>query len=352
MNTTLYFKSGASDKVYSASVDGNEADGYTVNYAYGRRGATLTTGSKTSTPVTHDAAVKIFDKLINEKMAKGYTPGEDGAAYQQTAKAGQVSGLLPHLLNSIEEQEATRLVNDPNWLMQEKFDGRRLILRKTGTQVEGINKLGLVISVAEPIVAAALKFEQDFTLDGEVIGDTYHAFDLLSIGGVDIRDKECVYRVCELGSVLLSQRQKSILLVSTWVDPEDKDDALVGLRALNAEGAVFKRKDSVYTAGRPASGGSQRKLKFYATLSAVVAQVNEKRSIAVSLLDGEDWLWVGNCAIPPNKKVPNVGDVVEIRYLYAHQGGSLYQTVYLGTRDDVLPPECLVSQVKYKAATS
>jgi len=348
MKTTLYYKNGGSDKVYTATVDGNEADGFTVNYQYGRRGSTLTTGTKTSSPVALDAATKIFDKLIAEKTAKGYSPGEDSTPYQNTAKAGQVSGLLPHLLNSIDEQEAARLVDDPQWLMQQKFDGRRLILRKAGDLVEGINKLGLVINVAEPIAAAARKYGEDFILDGEVIGDDYYAFDLLSVNATDIRDAACIYRVCELGSTLLALRQNSIHLVPTWITSEDKADALKDLGDANAEGAVFKRTDSVYKAGRPASGGSQRKHKFYATLSAVVAQVNAKRSIAVSLLDGDDWLYVGDCAIPPNKTIPTVGDVVEIRYLYATDGRRIYQPVYLGVRDDVLPAECLIGQMKFK----
>ncbi|HPY24902.1 MAG TPA: hypothetical protein PLK19_11325 [Mycobacterium sp.] len=43
------------------------------------------------------------------------------------------------------------------------------------------------------------------------------------------------------------------------------------------------------------------------------------------------------------------GDVVEVRYLYAYQGGSLYQPVYLGLRDDIEQHECVVAQMKYKA---
>ena len=350
MNITLYYKQGGSDKVYQASIDGDDSTGYIVNYAYGRRGATLTTGSKTTTPVDHASAVKIYEKLVNEKQAKGYSPGEDGTAYQQTAKANQVSGLLPHLLNVIDETAARRLIHSDDWIMQEKFDGRRLMLRKTGNQVEGINKLGLVVSVAETIVAEALKFEQDFILDGEVIGDNYHAFDLLSVNGDDIRDKECVYRVCELGSTLLSQRREHIHLVPTWIDAEDKADALQQLRDDNAEGAVFKRNDAPYRAGRPASGGTQFKLKFVQTLSAVVARVNDKRSIAVSLLNEDDeWMYVGDVAVPPNKNIPNPGDVVEVRYLYATAGRRLYQPFLIGKRDDILPNECVIGQMKFKA---
>jgi len=121
---------------------------------YGRRGATLTTGTKTKAPVDHATALRIFDKLVSEKQSKGYTEGADGTPYLQSEKAGRVSGLLPQLLNVIDEREAARLMADTRWIMQEKFDCRRLILRKVGVAVEGINKLGLVVSVAAPIAAA------------------------------------------------------------------------------------------------------------------------------------------------------------------------------------------------------
>ena len=76
-NTTLYFKQGSSDKVYQAAIEPKDG-GYIVTFAYGRRGATLTTGTKTQSPVNYDEAKIICDKLIREKTAKGYTPGEDG----------------------------------------------------------------------------------------------------------------------------------------------------------------------------------------------------------------------------------------------------------------------------------
>jgi bifunctional non-homologous end joining protein LigD len=55
-----------------------------VNFAYGRRGSSLQTATKASSPVDLEAATKIFTNLINEKKAKGYTEGEAGTRYQHT----------------------------------------------------------------------------------------------------------------------------------------------------------------------------------------------------------------------------------------------------------------------------
>ena len=75
--TTLYYREGSSDKVYQAAIE-PENDGFLVTFAFGRRGSTFTTGTKTPEPVDIDTATRIFNKLVNEKKAKGYTEGPDG----------------------------------------------------------------------------------------------------------------------------------------------------------------------------------------------------------------------------------------------------------------------------------
>ena len=93
------------------------------------------------------------------------------------------------------------------------------------------------------------------------------------------------------------------------------------------------------------------KFKFVATLSAVVAKINVQRSVEVSLFQGRNLVSCGNVSIPANHEIPQVGTVVDVRFLYAYRDSlALYQPVYLGPRDDVHPGECLVSQLKFKAA--
>ena len=56
-----------------------------------------------------------------------------------------------------------------------------------------------------------------------------------------------------------------------------------------------------------------------------------------------------NVTIPSNKAIPAAGALVEIRYLYAYKGGSLYQATYLNERDDIEAGDCVLGQLKYKA---
>ncbi|HEV7405596.1 MAG TPA: WGR domain-containing protein [Chthoniobacteraceae bacterium] len=90
---TLYCRAGSSDKVYQAAIQPEADNQYSVQYAYGRRGATLQTGTKTSVPVEYHMARSIYDGLVKEKTAKGYTPGESGTPYQNTAHEPLTTGV-------------------------------------------------------------------------------------------------------------------------------------------------------------------------------------------------------------------------------------------------------------------
>ena len=94
--TTLYYREGSSDKVYQCQIEA-AGERFVVNFAYGRRGGTLNTGTKTNVPVDYDSAQRIFDKLVKEKRSKGYTEGKNGTPCLHCEQ--QPSGVLPQLLN-------------------------------------------------------------------------------------------------------------------------------------------------------------------------------------------------------------------------------------------------------------
>ena len=347
---TLYYRDGGSDKVYTARIEAAEG-GHVVNFAFGRRGNTLQTGTKTPKPVDYDTARKAYDKLVREKMAKGYTPGEDGTPYQHTSKEERATGIFPQLLNPIDEDQALRLIEDPDWWSQEKFDGKRILLRKDGDQVAGINRKGVAVALPHIIVEQARTISGPWLMDGEAVGDTYFAFDLLERAGVDFWHESYNVRLAGLYDMLGPGDKCPIRFVKTAYSAAQKNEMLAQLRRDRREGIVFKRSSAPYTPGRPASGGTQLKLKFTATASCIVAKASKtKRSVALELLDGDRRVGVGNVTIPGKAPIPAAGSVIEVRYLYcAGPGGSLYQPVYLGQRDDISTEACILGQLKYKA---
>lgn len=345
--TTLYYRQGSSDKVYQASID-EVPGGYVVNFAYGRRGATLQTGTKTPQPVTADEARDIHAKLLASKLLKGYTPSKIGTPYQATGNEGRDTGIRCQLLNPVGEEELPRLLGDTRHVLQEKHDGRRLLVRRHEGMVIGINRRGLEVALPEPIAAAARALPVDCLIDGEAMGDVLHAFDLLEIKGIDLRERGYLYRFA--GLLRMLGPDDAIRPVSTVTEPDDKQSLYRTLLMTGAEGVVFKNQDAAYTPGRPASGGPQLKFKFVASASFIVAAVNRKRSVALALLDEGREVPAGNVTIPPNHDIPSIGAVVEARYLYAYrESGHIYQPVYLGCRDDIPAEDCTVSQLKFKA---
>jgi bifunctional non-homologous end joining protein LigD len=134
---SLYYQDGGSDKVYNATIEKVD-DGFLVNFAFGRRGATLQTGTKTTQPVSYEAAKKFFNQLINAKKAKGYTEGEAGTPYIETDKEERISGINCQLLNPIEEQELLAYLENDLYGAQEKMDGNRLLVGSRRNQSKRI----------------------------------------------------------------------------------------------------------------------------------------------------------------------------------------------------------------------
>jgi bifunctional non-homologous end joining protein LigD len=348
-SASLYFREGNSDKEYRAAIE-PKGNGFVVNFAYGRRGGTLNTGTKTTVPVSLDEATKVFTKLIASKVTKGYRPIADTSTpYPLTGSEGLDSGVRCQLLNPIEEAEVSILLADTRHCLQEKHDGRRLMVRKQDHEITGINRRGLVVAIPEPIRAAVAMIPADCLIDGEAVGDTLHAFDLLEVNGRDLRQRRYLDRHSGL-LTLIPPNHPALRWVDTMVAPSDKAKAYDQLHLANREGVVFKDMDAPFSEGRPNSGGSQLKFKFVESASFVVTGINSKRSVTLGLFEGDKMVPAGNVTIPPNHAIPDVGDVVECRYLYAYkESGAIYQPVYLGPRTDIPLSECGVDQLKYKA---
>ena len=98
-SVSLYYRDLNSDKEYHASIE-PAGQRFVVNFAYGRRGSTLNTGTKTNVPVEFEAAQRVFTKLNTEKKSKGYTEGEAGTRLIQ-APASVADYIILHELMHI-----------------------------------------------------------------------------------------------------------------------------------------------------------------------------------------------------------------------------------------------------------
>jgi len=366
---TLHCTEAGSDKMYRVQITELPDGTASVHCQSCRVGGSWVDQGYKAQGVAMAAAYKKAEATIKAKVAKGYRLVD---SYERTAGDSPVlppaaavtvekrdSGFRPQLLTPIEEEDALELLDDPDFLMQQKHDGRRLTLHCTSTEeVEASNKLGqLVPPGANLILAASVLFPggQAFELDGENVGEKFHAFDLLSIGSTDLRPRPYQDRLALLSRLLAPYKGTAfdIQPVETWERADLKRAAFEQLKAANAEGVVFKRKKLPFEAGRPNSAGPHRKFKWYATASFVNLGTNAgKRSIKLGLYDAKGAIVdMGSVTISPNFEMPGDSAVVEVRYLYCIPGGKVFQSNYLGERDDVRFDECLMSQLKYKASS-
>jgi len=349
---SLHFTDGRSDKVYHAQILGDEASGYVVNFQYGRRGSSLTAGSKTNGPVPLDVARTIFGKLIKEKSAKGYVAGEDGTPFTNGETAARATGISPQLLNEVDDADVPALVSSREWFAQEKHDGERRLVQKKGGIVTGINRKGLTVPLPAPIHDAVAGLSE-VLLDGEQIGDVLYVFDVLEDSGVDLRGFPYSLRASRMETIFEPIPANSALqMVAIHSTPEAKQSLINIVRARHGEGVVFKRASAPFKPGKPNSGGDHLKHKFVATATVLVLKQNAgTRSVLMGVRDENgQMVEIGNVTIPPNHAVPEPGALVEVRYLYAFKGGSLFQSAYLGPRSDLEEEAAVLKQLKYKAA--
>ena len=257
--------------------------------------------------------------------------------------------ILPQLLNPIDEVDVERLINDDDWLAQQKQDGERRLLVKSGNDIIGINKKGNEVSLPNEIINS-INFACDFILDGEIIGNTFHVFDLLMVNDQDLKTIPCVDRLKYLQTFNFGSHIK---IVETAYTTRDKRILFDILKRENAEGIVFKRKNSTYKSGRPNSGGDQLKFKFQKSGTFIVKDhTTGKRSVGLDMLnDKGKRVFLGKTTIPPNKEIPAIGSFVEVQYLYAFKGGAIFQPVYLKERFDCDLTDVNISQLVYKQET-
>ena len=354
--TSLYFSEGRSDKEYHAELV-EVAGGHVVNFRFGRRGSALTVGTKTTVPVDLAQAQTIYDKLVKEKSAKGYTPDVSGAAYQGSEHADRQTGFVPQLLNPITESEVLSLIIDDHWAVQEKMDGERRMAHAEKGAVVGANRKGLIVPLPQAIVDELQIIEAKhgaIRVDGEIIGDLLYVFDLHVLHGKDIDGFPWIERMRMAHDILSGCLHIKAVPVAETTD--EKHRLWNRIKDAHGEGVVFKRMNAPVTEGRPNPGGDWLKFKFTESASCCVFGINtDKRSVRIGLLEirehsikGHAMLSVGNVTIPPNYAVPVVGEIVEVEYLYAYPGGSLYQPVYRGKRNDLDINACTTRQLKYK----
>jgi hypothetical protein len=127
---------------------------------------------------------KVFDKLVASKLAKGYQYSSASAgqieAYRQPGDEGTDTGICCQLLNPIEEGEQHRQLTDNRHCLQEKHDGRRLMIRNQLTLIceDGESQSATIeVPVAIQGIPPVIGFEPNLLASVLEIGPTMRFID-------------------------------------------------------------------------------------------------------------------------------------------------------------------------------
>lgn len=358
----LFFQEGSSDKVYNAEIV-KDGDAYTVRCAWGRRGSTLNQGSK-AVKVSLDAATRKFESLVREKRSKGYEeitasaapaavapPEGQGSGSKVTGKRARV-GLAAQLLNAIDDDELERYLGDSDHIAQQKLDGQRVLVT-TGAELIVTNRDGQRTSVDGRVFEGLTYLPHGTVVDGELLDDTYWLFDVLQLAGEDVRQRGYLERWGLLDGELEPALTGCVRVLPVAAGAAAKRSLHDQLRRARAEGIVFKARDAPYTAGRPASGGTQRKHKFLRSADVVILE-NAGNAYRMAVYDGRALFEVGKVFAGTTNASRKLLDaalgrgeqpICEVRYLYATDDHQLFQPVFVAMRDDKAATECVRAQL-------
>lgn len=345
-------------KAYEVSME-ERSDGWSVSGWNGRIGKPLREQPKAS-GLTREEARSLFDKLISGQVKKGYLPKGEAAALVAVPEGAEADArLIPALPTAIGD-DPVELRGD-EWLVQEKHDGENrpvlisddviILANRTGQPVPGTDALLEELSVMRDAVGEVLLNTEDMGAGGLVVFDVVEGLGVSRGSPFSERNGALIRLRDAVSGFRLIRVDAAVPLREFQADGGEER-----LRKANAEGYVLKRADAPYAPGRSSNPkkAAMLKVKFVEDATFRVAEGREvgKRSVGIESWDDEAGCWVpkGNVTVPVNAPMPEPGTYADVRYLYAYDGGSVYQPVWKGARTGVTPEDCSVSKLKMKTA--
>jgi bifunctional non-homologous end joining protein LigD len=359
--TALHCNTGGSDKLYILQLHRIDTPGaaaeYVAQFYYGARGSSLSLAEK-GRGLSESNADNEFAKQEKAKRRKGYNdyiipsggipgmpagspafggPATAAAPAAPASAPKPIVGPSPMLAEVLEEERLEDLLKDPNWVCQKKFDGHRSPVSMRRSALVATNRKGEVKPLTtgaeallkKPLAQPEFGDNLETQVDGEIMGEAYVVYDVLTLRDNDVRKMPYYERYAALE--LLLEGSPGLLAETAWSE-EDKRAMVARARVEQWEGLIFRDITAGYENGRTSA---VLKFKLWAMATCRVMTVNAKRSIQVAMrdVDGSEH-FVGNVTVPPDMQIPEPDSLVEVRYLYATEGGILYQPTLWELRED------------------
>lgn len=220
----------------------------------------------------------------------------------------------------ISQKDAAELIVDERFCAQEKLDGKRCVIfcergnLRAESRSEREMKLPAKVRAQMPV--------RDFIIDGELVGDDFTAFDIVSIDGESVEVLPYSHRLEMLASL-------GAPMIETSYSSEDKAALLARVRKASGEGGVFKRLSAKYKFAR--AFNDQFKFKFWRSDSFVVTEWDGFSAVHIS----RRGINAGKVAVLGYRELPKIGNIIEVKFQERTAAGKLRHPQFIGVRDDL-----------------
>jgi len=144
--------------------------------------------------------------------------------------------------------DATPFIVDDDYCAEEMLEGQRLLVSKHGRVVRAFSRDRIEHFLPLSVLNLAHSFPGDFVLDGELVHESFIAFDLLCACGVDVCGETLLLRRKLLASVA------PFPLAANATGERAKARLIDSLHGACGAGVVFKRLNVPYNSGHDTHG--------------------------------------------------------------------------------------------------
>lgn len=256
----------------------------------------------------------------------------------------------PQLCERMNFKDLYKYIDLEGWGFQQKIDGEHLVIHVDEGVVTYSNRKGEMIPRPRGLDMSMLdKMDGRWAFDGEYLDRHFFCFDLplAPVGGWE--EQGYLARVNVLnGLVEQGVFPAQFTVLPLHVEGGAKLLLMKQCVAINAEGIVAKKLDAPYRFG--VRSYNTLKAKLWTSADVVISEVGVegKLSVALQVYHQGQPLDVGSCKVKDEHFMAtlSVGQVIEVKYLYATQKHKLYQPSFLKIRTDKGPEECTLDQLK------
>lgn len=241
------------------------------------------------------------------------------------------------------------------WVAQQKLDGVRLMIHCDEGNIIPVNRKGEITDLPPALKEPFYMFMTgEFVFDGEWVDGKFWLFDMPVAGAAVAPYNPYEHRLAVLQQFYDRwQPGDDVKVVPTAYTQEDKLALERLLRRRNAEGMILKALSGKYRSGQRSS--ECLKLKFWESCEVIITEVGRegKENAVMTMIDPDNGpVEVGTVSAIGKGNII-VGDVVEVKYLYAVDPNkpSLYQPSILRVRNDKDMADCVIGQVKFTDKT-